>query len=249
MFFGQEGLPFCFKENLMAIEPQEQHKTIGFVSMAAASVWVGLDRQRLLAGRVRGIGPQDVPVRVERSSRLARGRRRGVQATAAMALALLLPCKFQGGRQEVRQRSKGPAGLDEDGQKIRRAGLHFREVGERKIILTLQVCEEWVLRIVPMRVTLERVAAQGASGAEGVGRNHALPALRMRHDSVTNLGECWSGRMPDAAGNKHCPRLKVQVEARGMGIATSFVAEMCPGIGLVGALVVREAYIAMDAKQ
>jgi hypothetical protein len=34
-----------------------------------------------------------------------------------------------------------------------------------------------------------------------------------------------------------------------MGIATRFVAEMGPSIGLVGALVVGEAYIAMDAKQ
>jgi hypothetical protein len=34
-----------------------------------------------------------------------------------------------------------------------------------------------------------------------------------------------------------------------MGIATSFVAEMCPSIGLVGALVVGEPDIAMDAKQ
>ena len=129
-------------------------------------------------------------MRVERSSRLARGRRGGVQATDAMALALLLPCKFQCGRQELHQRGKGPAGLDKDGQKIRCAGLRFRELGERKIILALQVCSEWVFRIVPTRVTLERVAAQGTSGAEGVGRDNALPALRMRHNGVANFGEC-----------------------------------------------------------
>src|SRR5215510_7818244 len=173
----------------------------------------------------------------------------GGQATDAMAPALLLPCQFQCGRQELRQRGKGPAGLDKDGQKIRCAGLRFREVGERNIILALQVGEEWVLRIVPTRVTLERVAAQGARGAEGLGRDNALPALRMRHDRVTNLGECLSVRMPHAAGNKHGPRLKVQVKARGMGIATRFVAEMGPRIGLIGALIVCEAYIAMDAKQ
>src|SRR5688572_25260536 len=79
------------------------------------------------------------------SARLREGRRSGVQAPDAMALALL-PCQFQGSRQEVRQRGKGPAGLNKDGQKIRGAGLRFRALGERNIILALQVCEEWVLR-------------------------------------------------------------------------------------------------------
>ena len=79
-----------------------------------------------------------------------------------MALAILLPCQFQGGRQKVRQRGKGPTGLDKDVQKIRRTGLCLRELGERNIILALQVCQERVLRVVPARVALERVAAQGS---------------------------------------------------------------------------------------
>ena len=106
-----------------------------------------------------------------------------------------------------------------------------------------------MLRVVPARVALERVAAKGASGAEALGRDDVLPALRMRHDGVANLGEGVPVRMPHTAGDKHAPRLEVQVKARGMGIAARFVAKMRPSVRLVGALVLCEAYIAMDAKQ
>jgi len=33
-------------------------------------------------------------------------------------------------------------------------------VDKRSIILALQICQQWVLRVVPTRVALERVAAQ-----------------------------------------------------------------------------------------
>src|SRR5262249_10916700 len=48
---------------------------------------------------------------------------------------------------------------------------------------------------------------------------------------------------------KHSPRFEVQVKARRMGIAASFMAKMGPSVGLVGLLVSGEAHIAMDAKQ
>src|SRR5438128_2613309 len=71
----------------------------------------------------------------------------------------------------------------------------------------------------------------------------------MRHDGVANLGECVPVRMPHTTGDKHSPRLEVQVKARGMHIATRFVAKMYPGVRLVGMLVWCEAHIALDAKQ
>src|SRR5262249_16583221 len=122
-------------------------------------------------------------------------------------------------------------------------------MGKRNIILALQVYQLWVLRVVPTRVALERVTAKEASGAEGLGRDDALPALRMRYDGVANLGECVSIRMPHTTGDKYCPRLEVQVKARGMGIAASFVAKMCPSVRRIGTLVGCEAHIAMDTKQ
>src|SRR5262249_39718745 len=117
------------------------------------------------------------------------------------------------------------------------------------IVLALQVCQERVLRVVPARVALERVTAEGASGAEGLGRDDVLPALRLCHDGVANLGECVPVRMPHTAGDKHSPRLEVQIKARGMGIAARFVAKMCPSVRLVGTLVLCETHITMDAKQ
>jgi hypothetical protein len=60
---------------------------------------------------------------------------------------------------------------------IGRTGLCLHEVDERHIILALQLCQERVLRVIPARVALERVVAQGASGAEGLGRDDVLPAL------------------------------------------------------------------------
>src|SRR4030095_12417013 len=177
------------------------------------------------------------------------GGARVVPDADATALALLLPWQFQCGCQEVRQRCKGPTGLDKDVQKIGRTGLFLREGGELNIILALQVCQQWVLWVVPTRVALERVTAKGASGVEGLGRNDALPALRVRHDGVANPGECVSVRMRHTAGDKHSPRLEVQVKARSMSIATSFVTKMCPSVRLIGALVLCEAHIAMDAKQ
>src|SRR5262249_27445530 len=108
---------------------------------------------------------------------------------------------------------------------------------------------ERVLRVIPARVALERVAAKGASGTEGLGRDDALPALRLRHNGVANLGECVPVRMPHTAGDKHRPRLEVQVKPRRMGIAAGCVAKMGPSVRLVGPLVAGEAHIAMDAKQ
>src|SRR5262249_19474896 len=167
----------------------------------------------------------------------------------ATTRAILLPWKFQCGRQKVRQWCKGPTGLGKDVHKIGRTGLCLREMGERNIILALQVCQQRVLRVVPVRVALERVTAQAASGAEGLGGDDALPALRMRHDGVANLRERVLVRMPHTTGDKHRPRLEVQVKARGMGIAASFVAKMCPSVRLVRTLVLCEAHIAMNAKQ
>jgi hypothetical protein len=63
---------------------------------------------------------------------------------------------------KVRQRRKGPTGLDEDVRTIGRTDLCLHEVGERHIILALQLCEERVLRVIPTRVARERVAAKGA---------------------------------------------------------------------------------------
>jgi hypothetical protein len=86
----------------------------------------------------------------------------------ATALALPLPWQFQCNRQEVRQRCKGPTGLDKDMQKIGRTGLFLREVGKRNVILALQVCQQWVLRVVPTRVAIERVTTKEASGAKAL---------------------------------------------------------------------------------
>src|SRR5262245_54555143 len=71
----------------------------------------------------------------------------------------------------------------------------------------------------------------------------------MRHNGVTNLGECVPVRMPHTTGDKHSPRLEVQVKAGGMHISTCFVTKMCSSVRLVGTLVWREAHIALDAKQ
>jgi hypothetical protein len=95
----------------------------------------------------------------------------------------------------------------------------------------------------------QQITAKAASGAEGFGRDDALPALRLRHDGVSNLRERVPVRMPHTAGDKHPPGLEVQVKARGMGITASFVVKMCPSVCLVGTFVLGEAYIAMDAKQ
>src|SRR5215831_4423244 len=167
----------------------------------------------------------------------------------ATARAILLPWKFQCSRQKVCQWCKGPTGFGKDVHKIGRTGLCLREISERNIILALQVCQQRVLRVVPVRVALERVTAQAASGAEGLGGDDALPALRMRHDGIANLRERVLVRMPHTAGDKHRPRLEVQVKARGMGIAASFVAKMCSSVRLIRTLVLGEAHIAMDAKQ
>lgn len=72
---------------------------------------------------------------------------------------------------------------------IGHTGLCFREVDERHIILALQLCQERVLLVIQARVALERVAAQGTSGAEGLGRDDVLPALQVRYDGVANLRE------------------------------------------------------------
>ena len=52
---------------------------------------------------------------------------------------------------------------------VRRAGLLLSEVGEHDIILALQVCNQRVRRVVPAWGAFERVAAQGAGGAQHLG--------------------------------------------------------------------------------
>ena len=86
--------------------------------------------------------------------------------TTAWALTLLY--KFQCGRQKVRQRCKGPTGLDKDVRKIGRSGLRLREVSKRHLILALQLSQERMLRGIPARVALQRVVAKEANGAEAL---------------------------------------------------------------------------------
>jgi len=55
--------------------------------------------------------------------------------------------------------------------------------------------------------------------------------------------------VPDAGAGHDVAGLEVQVEARGVGVLGRLVAELDADPGLVGALVLREADVAMDAEQ
>ncbi len=55
--------------------------------------------------------------------------------------------------------------------------------------------------------------------------------------------------MPDAGADEDLAGLEVEVEARGVGVLARLVAELDAGVGLVGALVLGEAHVAVDAEE
>ena len=79
---------------------------------------------------------------------------------------------------------------------------------------------------------------------------HGLPGLGLGDDSLANLPQGIGFRMPQATSGEAGPRFQMQVKARPVDaiFAAPTVREMGRQVGLVGALVLGEASVAVDAE-
>ena len=111
--------------------------------------------------------------------------------------------------QEFRQYCKSATGLSKDVHEVRCTGLFLRKVGAGEKILTFQILDQRMCRVVASRRAFERVAAKGASSAQRLGRRDPPPALWMLYNGVANLGERLTIRTPQATCDKHQSWLEV----------------------------------------
>ena len=141
-----------------------------------------------------------------------------------------------------------PAALEVPVHEVRAADLGFAEPSVPDVTLALQVLDQRMVWIVALGGTLQRFSHVGEQGRE-LRANDALPPTRIRHDRIPDLVQGRVVGHVDTATRKRLAGLDVQVETRGRRFPALVMTEGHADIGLVRALVGREADVAVDSEQ
>src|SRR5439155_17847946 len=147
-------------------------------------------------------------------------------------------------REEGVQRVHGPAGLHELVDELRAHDLVVAKAAAGDEVLPAEVLDHRMVRIIPGRRPLEGFPAEFDPRAEDF-----LPGVRLFDDSIADLLEDRRVGMPDPGVDAALAGFQVE-EIAGSHVLRRrrfVVPEMNPHMGLVRALVRREADVSVDA--
>src|SRR2546422_8461118 len=154
-----------------------------------------------------------------------------------------LPGEADRSRQEAVQRVHRPARLDERAEELRARDLVVAKAPARDEVLPSQVLDERMIRVVAGRRPLERVALDGDPAPDDL-----PPRVRFIDNPIADLLQYRRVGMPDARMGHRLARLHVEIVTGRHLLRPGRlrVPEMDPDLGLVRALVRREADVPVD---
>src|SRR2546428_7252986 len=155
-----------------------------------------------------------------------------------------LPGEADRSRQEAVQRVHRLARLDEGVEELRARDLVVAEASTRDEVLSPQVLDQRMIRVVAGRRSLERIALDGDPAPDDL-----LPRIRFIDDPIADLLQYRRVGMPDAGVGHRLPRRHVEIVARRHLLRPGClrVPEVDPDLRFVRALVRRESDVAVDA--
>src|SRR5438093_9001705 len=147
-------------------------------------------------------------------------------------------------RQEAVQRVHRLARLDERAEELRARDLVVAKAPARDEVLPSQVLDERMIRVVAGRRPLERIALDGDPAPDDL-----LPRVRFIDNPIADLLQYRRVGMPDARMGHRLARVHVEIVTGRHLLRPGRlrVPEMDPDLGLVRALVRREADVPVDA--
>src|SRR6266508_878232 len=151
--------------------------------------------------------------------------------------------------QEADVRTGQAAQLGVGGEEALRGDGALVQHGHAHVVLPFEVLGQRVVCGEPGGGPLQCVTAEVEARPELIAVSSPLPPVRLRNDGVPDLLEGFPVGVPHPGRGEGLSRLEVEVEARGVDVAADPVAEVEAHVDLVGALVLGEPHVAVDAEQ